>query len=172
LNNFFCSQSNLDDTNAEVPDLPEFEGPSLNSITVSAYEFSLITVLLFQALYQPPGSMHSSHFFSNPVMPHYSSRSTSRLNTRANLVLDLYKRHCLKYPNQYPALRWWNISLRNRRRQQQASASLNDDLNTISSWVNTWLVNINWRDVQTKNVANNVDMSCLRAPWQNCPYKN
>jgi len=32
--------------------------------------------------------------------------------------------------------------------------------------------NINWRDVQTKNVANNVDMSCLRAPWQNGPYKN
>ena len=26
--------------------------------------------------------------------------------------------------------------------------------------------NINWRDVQTKNVVNNVDMSCLRAPWQ------
>ena len=33
-------------------------------------------------------------------------------------------------------------------------------------------VNINWRDVQTNNVANNVDMSCLRAPWQNGPYKN
>jgi len=32
--------------------------------------------------------------------------------------------------------------------------------------------NINWRDVQTKNVANNVDISCLRAPWQNGPYKN
>jgi len=27
--------------------------------------------------------------------------------------------------------------------------------------------NINWRDVQTKNVVNNVDMACLRAPWQN-----
>ena len=32
--------------------------------------------------------------------------------------------------------------------------------------------NINWKDVQTKNVVNNVDMSCLRAPWQNGPYKN
>ena len=32
--------------------------------------------------------------------------------------------------------------------------------------------NINWRDVKTKNVVNNVDMSCLRAPWQNGPYKN
>ena len=32
--------------------------------------------------------------------------------------------------------------------------------------------NINWRDDQTKNVVNNVDMSCLRAPWQNGPYKN
>ena len=32
--------------------------------------------------------------------------------------------------------------------------------------------NINWRDVQTKNVVNNVDMSNLRAPWQNDPYKN
>ena len=32
--------------------------------------------------------------------------------------------------------------------------------------------NINWRDVQTKNVVNNVDMSCLRQPWQNGPYKN
>jgi len=32
--------------------------------------------------------------------------------------------------------------------------------------------NINWRDVQTKNVVNNVDMSCLRAPWQNGPYIN
>jgi len=31
---------------------------------------------------------------------------------------------------------------------------------------------INWRDVQTKNVVNIVDMSCLRAPWQNGPYKN
>jgi len=35
-----------------------------------------------------------------------------------------------------------------------------------------WIININWRDVQTKNVVNNVDMSCLRAPWQNGPYKN
>ena len=33
-------------------------------------------------------------------------------------------------------------------------------------------VNINWRDVQRKNVVNNVDMSSLRAPWQNGPYKN
>jgi len=32
--------------------------------------------------------------------------------------------------------------------------------------------NINWRDVQRKNVVNNVDMSNLRAPWQNGPYKN
>jgi len=34
------------------------------------------------------------------------------------------------------------------------------------------IYNINWRDVHTKNVVNNVDMSCLRAPWQNGPYKN
>ena len=27
-------------------------------------------------------------------------------------------------------------------------------------------LNINWRDVQKKNVVNNVDMSSLRAPWQ------
>jgi len=33
-------------------------------------------------------------------------------------------------------------------------------------------ININWRDVQNMNVVNNVDMSCLRAPWQNGPYKN
>ena len=26
--------------------------------------------------------------------------------------------------------------------------------------------NINWRDVQRKNVVNNVDMSSVRAPWQ------
>jgi len=32
--------------------------------------------------------------------------------------------------------------------------------------------NINWSDVQRKNVVNNVDMSSLRAPWQNSPYKN
>jgi len=32
--------------------------------------------------------------------------------------------------------------------------------------------NINLRDVQTKNVVYNVDMSYLRAPWQNGPYKN
>jgi len=31
--------------------------------------------------------------------------------------------------------------------------------------------NINWRDVQTKNVVNNVDMSCLRAPWQKWPVQ-
>jgi len=30
--------------------------------------------------------------------------------------------------------------------------------------------NINWRDVQRKNVVNNVDMSSLRASWQNGPY--
>ena len=33
-------------------------------------------------------------------------------------------------------------------------------------------VNIIWRDAQRKNVVNNVDMSSLRAPWQNSPYKN
>jgi len=31
--------------------------------------------------------------------------------------------------------------------------------------------NINWRDVQTKNVVNNVGMSCLRAPWQKARTK-
>ena len=31
---------------------------------------------------------------------------------------------------------------------------------------------INWRDVQRKYVVNNVDMSSLRAPWQNGPYTN
>ena len=31
--------------------------------------------------------------------------------------------------------------------------------------------NINWRDVRKKNVVNHVDMSRLRAPWQNGPYK-
>ena len=34
------------------------------------------------------------------------------------------------------------------------------------------VVNIHWRNVQRKNVVNNVDMSSLRAPWQNDPYKN
>jgi len=28
------------------------------------------------------------------------------------------------------------------------------------------------RNVQSKNVVNNVDMSSLRAPWQNGPYIN
>jgi len=28
------------------------------------------------------------------------------------------------------------------------------------------------QDVQINNVVNNVDMSSLRAPWQNGPYKN
>jgi len=30
----------------------------------------------------------------------------------------------------------------------------------------------NWRDIQRKNFVNNVDMSRLRAPWQNGLYKN
>jgi len=34
-------------------------------------------------------------------------------------------------------------------------------------WQKCCKCNINWRDVQTKNVVNNVDMACLRAPWQN-----
>jgi len=37
---------------------------------------------------------------------------------------------------------------------------------------NTAFFNTNWRDVQIKNVVNNVDMSSLRAPWQNGPYKD
>ena len=32
--------------------------------------------------------------------------------------------------------------------------------------------NIKGRDVQRKNVVNNVDKSGLWAPWQNGPYKN
>ena len=32
--------------------------------------------------------------------------------------------------------------------------------------------NINWRDGQRNNVVNDVDMSGLRAQWQNDPYKN
>jgi len=35
----------------------------------------------------------------------------------------------------------------------------------------SWTLNINWRDVQRKNVVYNVDMSSLKAPWQNGPYK-
>jgi len=34
------------------------------------------------------------------------------------------------------------------------------------------IVNVNGRDVQRKNVVNNVDKSSLWAPWQNGPYKN
>jgi len=34
------------------------------------------------------------------------------------------------------------------------------------------IFNINWTDVHRKNVINNVDMSGLRAPWQNGRYKN
>jgi len=34
------------------------------------------------------------------------------------------------------------------------------------------LNDINWRDVKRKNVVNDVDMSSLRAPWQNGPYEN
>jgi len=37
---------------------------------------------------------------------------------------------------------------------------------------NCKLSNINGRDVQRKNVVNNVDKSSLWAPWQNGPYKN
>jgi len=32
--------------------------------------------------------------------------------------------------------------------------------------------NINWRDVQKKNAVNKVDMSSLKAAWQNGPYTN
>ena len=32
--------------------------------------------------------------------------------------------------------------------------------------------NKHWRDVQRKNVVNNLDMSSLRVPWQKSPYKN
>jgi len=32
--------------------------------------------------------------------------------------------------------------------------------------------NINWNDVQRNNIVNNVDLSRLRASWQNVPYKN
>ena len=32
--------------------------------------------------------------------------------------------------------------------------------------------NINWSDVQRKDVVNNVDMSSLKAPWQYDPHKN
>jgi len=39
----------------------------------------------------------------------------------------------------------------------------------ISSMKN---LNINGRDVQRKNVVNNVEKSSLWAPWQNGPYKN
>jgi len=39
-------------------------------------------------------------------------------------------------------------------------------------WIKQKKDNINWRDVQIKNVVNNVDMSSLKAPWQNGPYKN
>jgi len=45
-------------------------------------------------------------------------------------------------------------------------------LKKIKMICHVFISNINWRDVQTKNVANNVDMSCLRAPWQKGPYKN
>jgi len=37
---------------------------------------------------------------------------------------------------------------------------------------NISVYNINGRDVQRKNVVNNVDKSSLWAPWQNGPYKN
>jgi len=36
----------------------------------------------------------------------------------------------------------------------------------------TKCVHINLRDVKRKNIVTNVDMSSLRAPWQNGSYKN
>ena len=43
-------------------------------------------------------------------------------------------------------------------------------LETMTFIKKLW-VNINGRDVQRKNVVNNVDKSSLWAPWQNGPYK-
>jgi len=45
------------------------------------------------------------------------------------------------------------------------------DVERTRKTVVQWL-NINWTDVQKKNVVNNVDMSSLRALWQNGSYKN
>jgi len=71
----------------------------------------------------------------------------------ARIYLQLIS-SCFYYYNTKYATSWWSIN-RNR----------------IRFWYNVGH-NINWRDVQTKNVVNNVEMSCLRAPWQNGPYKN
>jgi len=40
----------------------------------------------------------------------------------------------------------------------------------LLTWSN--IIHVYWRDVQRKNVVNNVDMSSLRPPWQNGLYKN
>ena len=37
--------------------------------------------------------------------------------------------------------------------------------------LNTVINNVNFSNVQSKKVVNNVDMSSSRAPWQNGPYK-
>jgi len=34
------------------------------------------------------------------------------------------------------------------------------------------MYNINWRDIQRKNVVNNADMPNLGAAWQDGPYQN
>jgi len=41
---------------------------------------------------------------------------------------------------------------------------------TVFNLPNQYNTNINWRNVQRKIVVNNVDMSSLRALWQNDPY--
>jgi len=39
-------------------------------------------------------------------------------------------------------------------------------------WYEVYCYIINLSNVRRKNVVNNVDMSSLREPWQNGPYKN
>ena len=42
----------------------------------------------------------------------------------------------------------------------------------MSSRLLSEIYHTNWREVQRKNIVNNVDRSSLRAQWQNGAYKN
>ena len=48
----------------------------------------------------------------------------------------------------------------------------NEDKKNYCEVYKCWWRNINWSNVQWQNVVNNVDMSSIRAPWKNGPYKN
>jgi len=112
-------------------------------------------------------SMSNSH--KSPVYPglHTHALTLSQVSVPSSQHSHLFLQSGPHQPNSHSTILF---NMKNKIKYEKNQQLTQKCIMPIQMCTD-FITNINWR-VQIKNVVNNVDVSSLRAQWQNGPYKN